>query len=474
MKPASPAFEDDDSRLPDLSSSSSDSKARLPPAPAASSSSTSNPSAPNPNPNPSPNPLEQLQRRYTDQLSQEIERLEARKAQLEAEVFALREDCEQLQNAVPLLPGEDRAAIPAPEAAVSAVKQPSRWRRSHRSIELPMPATSELRRQENMPPRSPTVSVDLRKGLILSAIATLLMAWHLGIVSALGQGGSWLGLSVGQLGAGFVPAVALLWMRMLVIVPALGILAPQLYADTWEDLQDWIYTRDRLLLLLIGSGIALFFSQVFLYQSTGVVGPLVGATLLFLYPLTAVPLGWLARQTAKISPLGWLAMVAIAMGGLLMARPSLGSATAHSIWLGIAASAAFSVYIVLTNVGYREQCHPIPVSVVQFSTVAVLSSLVLLVKPLTPIEISWLGFALWGLALGIVMLLTYLLSYGSLRMIGGRTAMLTASTPLVVALIAWSFTPAASLEIIQWTGLLLVAIGGIALSNEKLANGKSP
>ncbi|NJM98642.1 MAG: DMT family transporter [Phormidesmis sp. RL_2_1] len=312
----------------------------------------------------------------------------------------------------------------------------------------------------------------LRKGLMLSAIAATLMAWHFGLIGALIQGGSWLGLTIGQLGLGLVPAVAILWLRMLVTLPALVLLAPQLYRNTWHDLQDWIYNRERLLLLLMGSGVALFCSQVLLYYSIGQVGPALGAALLFLYPLTAVPLGALLRTERGLTPLGMLGLVAIAMGGFLTVRPTLSATTPLAIWLGLLASIAFSSYIALTNFSYRQRCHPIPVGLVQFSTVTVLSTLVLLVRPLKLANISWLSFAMWGIILGVVMLLVYLFSYSSLRIIGTRTAIVAASTPVITSLIGWSFMPASPLEIIQWTGILLVTVGGIALGQEKLSNSR--
>ncbi|MEL6777432.1 MAG: EamA family transporter [Cyanobacteria bacterium J06597_16] len=518
-------------------------------------------------------PLENLQRRYTDQLSQDIGQLEDEKTQLEQSIAALRSDYEQLQGDMrslrdfsartvsspapdaslatgPRLPGEPPASellstespsteLPSTEppadervnepiapptssasdtllndaghisidlndvtgsgaassgAAEKATSKPEPLlpgestapepplpaaATRERALELPIPSTSEQQRQMSIQLRAPSdlMKVDMRKGITLSAIASVLMAWHYSLVGTLSQGGSWLGLPIGELGAGFVPSVALLWLRMLVMVPGLVLLAPHLYKQTWEDLQTWTYHRDRLTTLLIGSGVALFFSQVFIYQCIGTVGPVLGATLLFLYPLTAVPLGSAIAQERKLTPLGMLALVAIAMGGILAIRPFLGGMTTgglaiadnpQTLWLGLLASMAFSIYIALTNLSYRQQCHPIPVGVVQFSTVAVLSSLVLLVKPLRLANISWAGFAMWGLLIGIAMLLVYLFTYSSLRMIGPRTAIVAAATPIVTALIAVGFVPRVSLEIIQWTGVLMVALGGIALGKEKL------
>ena len=458
MKPVRPAFDDDDLRPTDLSA-----------APPAETNSD--------------DPLDPLKLRCASQLTKDIARLKTAKAKLQTEITTLQQDYERLQTDVqslrhladwaergvaigqaaggPLLPGE--SAVPPPtQIAFSADER----------LELPIPATSAQRPQSSQS-RQSGGQTSLRKGLVLSAIATVLAAWHYGLIGVLGQGGLWLGFDIGQLGTGFVPSVALLWLRMLVIVPALVLLAPQLYARTWEDLQTWVYTQEQLLALLIGSGVALFFSQALIYQSIGAVGPAIGVVLLFLYPLTAVPLGF-TRQEQAVTPLGLLALVAIAMGGWLVIRPALSTAPPAAILLGGLGSLCFGIYVGLTNLSYRQRCHPIPASIVQFSTAAVLSSLVLLVKPLQLANISWPGFFLWGLLLGVVMLLAYLLNYSSLRLIGIRTAIVAAATPVVAVLLAWSFTPTPSLETIQWTGIALVTIGGVAFGKEKLSDSPQP
>ncbi|MEO0769207.1 MAG: hypothetical protein AAFY72_07185 [Cyanobacteria bacterium J06649_4] len=536
---------------------------------------------------PMANPVETLQRRYSDQLSQEIEQLEEQKSRLQTEIATLQKDYAQLQQKTrelrahstesqytesqstltgstdtalsetnkgvvgtqesidsiqpelteqvpaflsdrsrrselsddrshsdeiaqvsqiqqlasvptkqptephterippfigPRLPGESPivpAESPIAQRSEHSLTTPPALR--DRPLELPTPATSEQRRQRVSVKKEETAVISVRrrsskKGLILSAIATALIAGHYSLVGTLAQGGTWLGLAIGETGTGFLPAVALLWLRMLVMIPLLVILAPQLYPATWEDLQAWIYTREQLLIRLVGSGIALFLSQVLLYQSIGLAGPAVGAALLFLYPLTAIPLGLVLKQERPLTAFGLLALVALAMGGLLVARP-LFAITPSALWLGLLASLALSLYIVLTNLSYRQQCHPIPTAVIQFSTVAVASSLVLLIRPLQLEEISWISFFVWGLVVGVLMLLAYLFNYSSLRSIGPRTAIVAAATPLVALLFTLGLEPAhsanggalASLEIIQLTGIALVSIGGIALGKEKLS-----
>ena len=175
-------------------------------------------------------------------------------------------------------------------------------------------------------------------------------------------------------------------------------------------------------------------------------------------------------QARGVSSFALLALVAIAMGAFLVMSPLLSGEASPALGLGLLASLCFSIYIVLTNWSYRKRCHPIPVAMVQFSTMAVLSSLVLLLRPLKLVTISWLSLSLWGILIGCAMLLVYLLNYSSLRAIGPRAAIVASATPLITLIIAWSFKPTPSLEIIQWTGIFLVAVGGIALSKEKLGH----
>jgi len=357
----------------------------------------------------------------------------------------------------PLLPGESK--MPTKEIA-SASRE--------RALDLPTPSTSQQRRKKAVERQViPTTKINL--GLLLSAIATGLVALHYCLFSTLAQGGTWFNLiDIGQLGSGFVTSTALLWLRMLVVVPGLLLLAPQLHRETWNDLQDWLYSREQLLWPLIGSGIALFLSQILLYQSIGLVGAVVGSALFFLYPLAAIPAGLVLHQEQALTPLGLLALVAIAMGALLIAQPIFATGSPRLLWTGLIASVALSLYILLTNLCYQQRCHPIPTSIAQFSTVAVLSSFVLLIKPLQLSNIGWLGLFLWGALIGTLMLVAYLLNYASLLTIGPRAAIVAAFTPLLTSVFSFSFTPAVNLAVIQWTGMMMITVGGVALGKEKL------
>ena len=470
-------------------------------------------------------PVEALQKRYADQLSQDIEQLEAQKSKLREDIQTLTRAYTRLQASVDSLRRTEQSAIRSAEAANKRAEEQNKstpvqtasalgsqtidhrasdsvsdreskegffrptpiqsprlpgesaetvrstnTSSTHRAIELPIPATSERKQRRRLSVRSRRVvsvdnSANERRATVLRSVSALLIAWNFCVIAALGQGGRWLGISIGSLGIGLMPAVALLWLRMLVVVPALVFLAPQLHKSIWNDLRDWIDKRDGLLMLLIGSGVALFISQILLYQCLGVVGAAIGVALLFLYPMLSVPLG-IALRYQRLSALNGLALVAIAMGSVLTLKPLYGN---FSLGFGLSIGFAFGLFVSLSHLAYRQpNCHPISASFVQFGVVAALSSVVLLLQPLEPESISWLSFAVWGLILGFSSLLAYLIDYGSRRLDGAHSLAPAATLPLITLLIAYSFSSPPSLAITQWTGIALISAGGFALFKETL------
>lgn len=313
----------------------------------------------------------------------------------------------------------------------------------------------------------------LKKGFILSAIATVMLAFHTVLVGAISWGGTLFSLNFSGLDAfHFQNANALLWLRMLVFLPILLILAPQLHRTVWSDLQGWSRKRN-VLLSLVGSGCFLFFSQVFLYQAVGQLGPAMAAGLLFIYPLIAIPLTWLVNGE-RPSLLRGVVMGAIVMGSVLLIRPAfleLGDIIAQA-GAGLLAAIAFGLYIVTMNLSLHRHCHPISAGIVQFSTVTLLSSLILLVSPagFTQDVISPWQFALGGISLGILATIAYFFNYVGLRLVGGsRAALIAAATPIITAVIAiWGFNNQPTLQIMQWTGLMCITLGSLTLGLDRL------
>ncbi|MEM6254583.1 MAG: EamA family transporter [Cyanobacteria bacterium P01_D01_bin.156] len=300
----------------------------------------------------------------------------------------------------------------------------------------------------------------LKKGILLCAMATLGFSVLTVLVGGIGFGATlfgvvWLGLDTFS----FFQANALLWLQLVVLIPVLILLGPQLHRSIWQDINQSLRSRPRCLALL-GSGTFYFFSQVLLFQSAGSLGPAVAAPLLFAYPLVAVPLLWWLNGERPNS-LRCVVMLAMAMGVVLLLRP-LSFTSALPIVL---AAVAFGLYVVTNSLS--RQLNPISAGLMQHIVAASLSTLVLLVRlgniTQVPGQLVWIG-----LLLGIVASVSYLFHYSGLRLVGGlRTATVTAATPIITALMA-VLTLTAPLQLIQWPGILLVTLGGVTLSIDRL------
>ncbi|NEP55810.1 MAG: hypothetical protein F6K31_02130, partial [Symploca sp. SIO2G7] len=105
-----------------------------------------------------------------------------------------------------------------------------------------------------------------------------------------------------------------------------------------------------------------------------------------------------------------------------------------------------------------------------YCVMAILSSSVLIARPLAATQDLTGQFIVGGLSLGVLASISYFFHYTGLRLVGGlRTALIAATTPLVTALLAilllknqpWP-------ELIQWPGIVLLTLGGVTLSLDRL------
>ncbi|MEM8805794.1 MAG: EamA family transporter [Cyanobacteria bacterium P01_G01_bin.38] len=321
--------------------------------------------------------------------------------------------------------------------------------------------------------RDPDRPEQRQKGLLFSAIATLLLALSTLLVGVISQGNTRFGPAFEAIGTfSFLQATALVWLRMGVLLPVLLLLAPQLHRGVWTDFQQW-GRSGRLWLQLIGSGFFLFCSQVFLYQAVSTIGPGLATALLFVYPLVGIPLMWSVNRE-RPNLMRWVVMGAITMGGILAVRPALiGTDTLNNMGIGAAllAAIAFALYIVTMNLNLARQCHPVSSGIVHFCTTALISSLILMAKPFALISsINNLApFVLGGLGLGILASLAYFFNFIGLRLAGGhRAAIIAASTPFLTAVLAGLLLTSTTFALIQWAGLALITLAGVALSLDRL------
>ncbi|MGQ4647951.1 EamA family transporter [Lyngbya aestuarii] len=279
--------------------------------------------------------------------------------------------------------------------------------------------------------------------------------------------GGFISLGVGN-------ALLILWLRMLVVVPLMAILATLLYPAVWRDLKQFIQSQDwSLFLKLLGSGFFLFLSQMLIYLALGSLSPGITITVFFIYPVVTLLLSW-ALFGVRLSLLRTIVIFSVLVGVALsiFATNGDGESATSGVSAAVASGIAFAFYIVLMQT-CGQKLNPIPCSWINFILVLAFSSLSLAL----PLPESW-GFEIdptveWSsmfvssLVLGGATLLSYLLSNIGIRMIGAsRASILGATVPALTAFLAF-FSLQKIISGGQILGMLLVTLGVAALSFEQ-------
>lgn len=315
-------------------------------------------------------------------------------------------------------------------------------------------------------------------------LSTLALSLHNVVVGVIGYGGQILGsFPVESILPLTIPnSLLLLWLRMVVVVPLLALGAPWLYPRVGDDLRQLFQSVDRRpLVQVVASGGFLFLSQVLIYKAIADIGPGVAVTLLFMYPLITVPLAWFLFGD-RPTPLRLVVMFAITMGIVFTALPRIYSDLSDnsvSLWgvgAALLASVAFALFLVAMQLSFKR-LHPVSVSLLQFSTIFILTSLILIVGSffgLNPGEPTRsLSVYLGAAVLGLLTLLGYLFNNYGVKLLGASQAsIVAASGPVATAILAYLITPGekSTLLFIQWMGVILVTLGVISLSLERLAS----
>lgn len=316
------------------------------------------------------------------------------------------------------------------------------------------------------------------KGLILVLLSTVALSTHNVVVRVIGKPSSILGLpNIG----GFINITVLgnslliLWLRMLIVLPLMVCLAMWLYPPVWRDLKKFFTAGDRRPILnVVGSGFFLFLSQVLIYIAIGKIGAGPAVTILFMYPVVTVPLAWFLFGD-RPTLLRWGVMSVILLGIVLTALPKIATSTQGLSFEGVATAigsgVAFALYLIFMQLGFKK-LHPIPVSLVQFFTIFVLSAVILIaLGPNLGVQVlaeQRTGFVLSGILLGVLTLIGYLTNNFGVRFMGAGLASIVASIgPVMTAFLAWILIRD-QLAAVQVFGILLVTAGVGALSFERM------
>ncbi|BAY38575.1 hypothetical protein NIES2111_29230 [Nostoc sp. NIES-2111] len=283
----------------------------------------------------------------------------------------------------------------------------------------------------------------------------------------------------------------ILTLRLMVVVPLMILLAPIMYPQVWQDLQNLKQSLgnnqsatnpkpQRLLQLVFASGCFLFLSQVLIYFAIGQVATGVAIALFFAYPLINGLLSWLLFRDRpgvfRISAIG-----AIFCGELLVFSGVTNTSIVGNPFgtlTAILAGAAFACYLILTRI-CATKVHPVCLSLINFVTMLGLSFIFLML----PLPDNWtliinrsklLEIVLSAFILGVLTLLSYVFSHIGVSKLGGlRSAIISAGVPILTVIFA-GLVLQETLNIVQVFGVLFVTFGTAAFSVGKIPNSNKP
>lgn len=419
--------------------------------------------------------LEALVNRLNQQLQTEIDRTHSQRVPAQSTMSQNGYAAAMIDGARPSL---EAASEPLEQRiAATTASQPAAQASATMSGQQPT-ANQPLMRSQPQKPTAPPPQAStsaLNRGMILILISTIALSLHNVVVGIIGFGGNIFGqLRFDSLIAlNFQNAVLVLSLRMLIVVPALALVANYLYPPVWQDIRSAIQGRQyKALAPVIGSAIFLFLSQILIYMAIPAIGPGVAVTILFMYPLVTVPMAWLLFGDRPT----WLRIVvmfAIVAGVVLASLPKLvlsNQASPVGIVTAICSGIAFAFYLLLMQISFRK-LHPVPVSLIQFSSIFVFASLVTILVPGNVNSANIPGLIGAIVILGLLTLVGYLLNNFGVRLMGAaRASIIASSGPIVTALLAYFISPTAEAELttIQILGIVLVTLAVAGLSFERM------
>jgi drug/metabolite transporter (DMT)-like permease len=313
-------------------------------------------------------------------------------------------------------------------------------------------------------------------GLVLVLLSFVLQAFQNVVISVIFNKSPIFGqFELGGFAApGVGNALLILWLRMLVVVPLMAILATVRYPSVWREIGQFARSPNWLLFLnVLVSGFFLFLSQVLLYLALGAIAPGVVITIFFIYPIFTALLAWVLYG---IRPplISNLVIFSVLVGFVLITIP--GSRPTELSDLGISAAAgagiAFAFHLILTRIPAKK-ITPVPLQWINYVLILTFAGLCLA----GPFPESWWRFdiapTMWpsliisSLVLGGITLSINLLSNMGLRRLDpARALILEATVPALTALLALVIIQS-SLQGSQIFGMLIVTLGVLALNFEQ-------
>ncbi len=432
--------------------------------------------------------LQQDLRSYQNHLSEQLGQMysleQEGEAILETLVRRLREEIQAESSATKNNPPAPLVTpIPSPLPHYEVYGYPENNRNSATvsyPSEQPVPALGRILEPEPpaappQPQPKPRQASKPQIGFLLVLLSLLGLSFEYVVINVIFNKSRIFGLF--ELG-GFISSsignsLLILWLRMLVVVPLMAILATVLYPPVWRDIKQFAQSKDWLLFLkVLGSGFFLFLSQVLIYLALGSIAPGVAISIFFIYHIFTVLLVWVlsgARFSLARSLIIFSALVGFFLLGFTSSRA--GAVSGVGVSNAVGSAIAFALYIILAQTAAKK-VPPIPLSWINFVIILTFSSLILAgplpdTWRLNVVPTMWPHLIVTSLVLGGCTLASYLLNYmGIGRIDAVRASILGAAVPALTALLALVILQS-TLQLEQTFGMLLVTLGVAALSFER-------
>ncbi|WP_017306290.1 DMT family transporter [Spirulina subsalsa] len=331
------------------------------------------------------------------------------------------------------------------------------------------------------PPAKKKVSISqLQLGFILVLLSSLALSLQNVVIRVILSPSTIFGWREigGFITPGFGNSLLILFLRMVVVVPCMAILAQVLYPSSWSDIRRYLQSKDWAgFSQMIACGFFLFASSAFIYMALGDLSPGVALTLFFIFPVVTVILSWLFFGE-RPSVVRSAASLTVFAGVVILQLPSGGGAVRLStfgIVMAILSGVTFALHVLLIQ-ACMKKIHPIPFSVVNFFVIFVFTLVslpLLLYLPLpevVKIDIDpgmWVNLLISGLVLGGLTLLSYLANNIGISYIGAaRASIFGATGPAFTSLMAAGII-GATLTFNQWIGMAVVTAGVLAQNLER-------
>jgi len=331
------------------------------------------------------------------------------------------------------------------------------------------------------PPAKPPASLQ-QIGLLLALLSSVALSLQNVVFRVMLRKSTVLGIpDVG----GFIPpgagnSLLILWLRMLVVVPMMLVIGWVRYPNLFSDLRQFLTFDDKSRTWnTLGSGLFLFISQVTIFLAFGQAPTGVVTTIFFIYPIITVLLSWLLfgdRPTLVRS----LITATVFAGVVMISLPGGTGANLAitGVLLAVVSGIAFALYVTLTQAA-QKKVHPVPFSVINFVIILLLSGFTLMLPLPEAFAVKvdpnmWVSIIVTSIALGGLTLAGYLMTNIGIGMIGAAPfSVIGATGPALTSIMAFIVIQEA-LKINQIMGMLLVTVGVVALSVERLRSQKKP